>query len=562
MEDAFLVKIDHYYNYDELLQVLHYLADSYPNLCRYRSIGITYEGRELALLEITDYKYGVPDEKPGYYAEGCTHSEEFCGTNAALQLAVRLLSSYGKEEDMTQLLRDTVFYILPRVNPDGVETILNTGLWGVANGKYSIEERQPLPGLIPKDLNGDGIVAQMRIEDPNGEWKISEKDSRLMVLRKPYETGGTYYRMYPEGEIRGETVGFEIPKHRDVNLNRNYPVNWLPENLQYGACEFPLSEPETRSVAYFLHKHKNIAGVISYHTNAGAIMRPFSGKSDDHFAGADLSLYNTLGEMGKEDLNYDVMSTYGGFTPDKSRVRGGTLSDLTFEVMGIPSFMLELWNVYDAAGTERPKAFHFAAKDEEKDLAVLRWADRELEPKAYVNWTPVNHPQLGKVEVGGWNWIYVERNPPECYLFEQSEAAASFTIKLAKTLPKLMIKEVNVKQLEKSIYKVDAVIGNAGYLPTYLTAQALEVSAASPVKAELESIEGDFEIECSTHPDHIGHLEGRFGRDAEWSRDRAMWKPTERRVQWVLRRKTERVVLRLKVSSDRSGTVRKEICLK
>lgn len=562
MGDALKVKIDHYYDYGELIQALHYLADSYPQLCHYKSIGTTHEGRELALLEITDYGYGIPEEKPGYYAEGCTHSEEFCGTNAALQLAVRLLSSYGKEEDMTQLLKDIIFYILPRVNPDGVETIMKTGLHGVTNGKYPIDERQPLPGLVPKDINEDKIVAQMRIEDPDGEWKVSEKDPRLMTLRKPYENGGIYYRMYPEGEIRGDTVGFEVPMPNDVNLNRNYPVNWLPETLQYGACEFSLSEPETHAIAYFLYEHKNIAGVISYHTNAGAIMRPFSGKSDDNFVGADLSLYNTLGAIGKEDLGYEVMSTYGGFTPDKTRIRGGTLSDLTFEIMGIPSFMLELWNVYDAAGTERPKEFHFAAKDEDKDLAILKWADKEIGPKAYLNWTPADHPQLGKVEVGGWNRIYVERNPPESYLCEQSQAAASFTIKLAKTLPKVVIKEVSVTRLEGSIYKINAVVRNAGYLPTYLTSQALEMSAISPVKAELEAVEGKFHVECCTDKDGIGHLEGRFGRDAEWSHDRAMWKPTERRVQWIVRAEGENVVLRLKVSSQCSGTIRQEISLK
>ena len=561
------IRIDYYYDYEELMEVLKEMAAEASGLCRLSSVGTTHEGREIALLEITDYSTGTPEEKPGYYAEACTHSEEFCGTNAALSLAKNLLCSYGQDEDMTQLLKDTVFYIIPRLNPDGVETILKTGLQGVSNGKYPMEERQPLPGLRPKDINGDRVVAQMRIPDPDGEWKVSEKDPRLMVLRKPYEKQGTFYRIYPEGIIQGDTVGFEIPMPKDVNLNRNYPANWLPESLQYGACELPLSEPETRAVAYFIHNHPNIAGVISYHTNAGAIMRPFSGKSDDHFLGADLSMYNALGAMGKEDLGYEVMSTFGGFTPDKSRVRGGTLSDLTFELWGIPSFMLELWNVYDAAGTERPKEFHFAAKDEEKELAILKWADKVMGKKAYLDWEPVDHPQLGKVEVGGWNRIYVERNPPESYLEELSGAAASFTIKLAKALPKLVIREASVTPLAENIYKVSAVIRNSGYLPTYLSSQAVDVNAAAPVKVKLEGVNGDIHIECCTDRGNIGHLEGRFGRDAEWSHDRAMWKPNEKKVEWNLRADTnksrggEALPLRITASTDRCGTVRREISL-
>lgn len=552
------VRIDYYYDYEELMSVLKKIAGDAPELCRLGSIGTTHEGRDIPVLEITDFGFGAPEKKPGYYAEACTHAEEFCGTNAALCLALKLVDSYGKDEDMTALVRDVVFYIVPRVNPDGVETVMKTGLQGVSNGKYPRDERQPLPGLKPADINGDRVVAQMRVPDPDGEWKVSEKDPRLMALRKPYEKRGTFYRMYPEGIIQGDTAGFEIPLPRDVNLNRNYPANWLPEELQYGACEFPLSEPETRAVACFIQNHPNIAGVISYHTNAGAIMRPFGGKSDDHFLGADLAIYNALGAMGKEDLGYEVMSTFGGFTPDKSRVRGGTLSDMTFELMGIPSFMLELWNVYDAAGVDRPREFHFGAKDEEKELAILKWADKTMGPGAYLDWESVDHPQLGKVEVGGWNRIYVERNPPESFLGELSCGAASFTIKLAKALPKLEIREAKAVRLAENIYKVSAVIRNSGYLPTYLTSQAKDVRRADPIKVKLEGETGNLFIECCTDREDIGHLEGRFGRDGEWSHDRAVWKPAERRVQWVIRTENsgeEPLKLRVTAWTHRCGSV-------
>ncbi len=347
----------------------------------------------------------------------------------------------------------------------------------------------------------------------------------------------------------------------DVNLNRNYPVNWQPEELQYGACELPLSEPETRAVAEFITAHPNVAGVLSFHTNAGAIMRPFGGKGDECFKGADLAMYQALGAMGTEELGYEVMSTYGGFTPDKSRIRGGTLSDWTFEILGIPSIMLELWNVYDAAGTARPKNFHFSAKDEEKELEVLRWADKEIGPSAYLDWEPVDHPQLGRVEVGGWNRIKVERNPPESYLKDLAQRSASFAIKLAKTLPRLTVRETAVTCIGGNLYKISAIIRNSGYLPTYLTSQAIESGKAQPVKVELEAERGSFKVECCQNGDSLGHLEGRFGRDAEWSHDRAMWKPSEGRVQWIIRTEEKDLELTLTASGPRCGTVRRKIRL-
>ncbi len=554
-------EIGRYHGFEELTAILQAFRSEFSGLCRLRSIGKTLENRDIYLMEVTNFETGASGDKPGYYAEACTHAEEFCGANVALRLIYDLVSGYGQQEETTELLDSTVFYIIPQVNPDGVETVMTTGTIGVCNGRYRVKERQPLPGLVPQDLNGDGIVAQMRIPDPDGEWKISEKDPRLMVLRKPYETSGEFYRMFPEGVIRGNVDGFEIPRPKDVNLNRNYPANFLPEGLQYGACELPLSEPETRAVAEFIDSHQNIAGVVSYHTNAGAIMRPFSGKGDEKFLGADLALYHALGAMGTEELGYELMSTYNDFTPDKSRVRGGTLMDWTFEFLGIPSFMLELWNVYDAAGTKRPEEFHFAAKSEEKDLRVLRWADQHLGEKAYLPWKKVKHPQLGEVEVGGFNWLWVERNPPESYLEEMSGHASSFTRKLALTLPKLKIRTCRLETLGNGRYKLTAVIRNGGYLPTYLTSQAKAVKKAPPVKLELAAVKGDFEIECCTHPEDIGHLEGRFGRDAEWSRDRAEWRPVERRAEWMIRSDSPETELELVLtaSAPRCGKVSRRI---
>ena len=57
-------------------------------------------------------------------------------------------------------------------------------------------------GLVRRDVDGDGLVATMRLEDPTGPWKVSARDPRLMVQRGPDEFGDTYYYLLPEGEIQ------------------------------------------------------------------------------------------------------------------------------------------------------------------------------------------------------------------------------------------------------------------------------------------------------------------------------------------------------------------------
>ena len=45
----------------------------------------------------------------------------------------------------------------------------------------------------------------------------------------------------------------------------------------------------------------------------------------------------------------------------------------------------------------------------EDDLKLLRWSDEQLAGKGYIDWYPFEHPQLGPVEIGGWNDFYAFR---------------------------------------------------------------------------------------------------------------------------------------------------------
>ena len=545
---------NHYFDYEEVKACLGGFAAAAPSLCRLSSIGETHRGRDILMLEVTDFSSGPSCEKNGLYVDACTHSEEICGTNAALYLAWHLLSSFDSDESIRGLLRRAVFYIIPRLNPDGVEYILKLSFPGNGNGRYLPEEFQTGNGLHFCDIDGDGHIAQMRIQDPDGEWKISDKDPRLMSLRQPWDKQGPFYRLYPEGYVQGDTVGFEIPPSRSGNLNRNYPGKWKPEGLQYGGGELPLFEPETGSVARFIVAHPNIAGVMSLHTNAAAVMRPFFSLSDENYLGQDLSFFNTIGKMGTEELGYPVLSFYEHLTPDKSKTRTGALCDWTFDFLGIPSYLVEFWSVYDAAGTSRPENFHFGAPSEQTEYDVMRWTDKEIGPEGYLPWKPFRHPQLGDVEIGGRNRIWVERNPPVSYLEDLSEKGSNFILKFAKTLPYFTFLQPTAKKLADSIYKVSIITRNSGFMPTNLTAQAEAVHAAPLPYISLSS-EGS-EILCASHPNSIPHLAGRFGRIKEWTHDLPNWAPNECRSTWIVRTSAERPLFDVTVSCDRVGTSR------
>ena len=215
---------DRYLTYTQLTDLLHDLVEAYPAYVRLHAIGASHRGRTVWLLEISNWATGDGSTKPGYYIDANIHAEEICGTSVAIYTAWTLLSEYGRDPLVTRLLDEQVFYIVPRVNPDGAEIVQTLPFYEwIGNGRYLPGGEQFGAGLHYADVNGDGLIVDMRIRDDAGEWKVSGQDPRLMLPREPDETGGVYYRIIPEGTLVGWDGGdFVVPRPQDGNLNRNY----------------------------------------------------------------------------------------------------------------------------------------------------------------------------------------------------------------------------------------------------------------------------------------------------------------------------------------------------
>src|SRR5205085_9685579 len=86
----------------------------------------------------------------------------------------------------------------------------------------------------PDDLDGDGNICQMRRLDPNGAWRVSPEDQRLMVPLQPDEKyEGPRYTLLGEEGIDNDGDGLineDGPGGYD--LNRNWPAGWQPDGVQ------------------------------------------------------------------------------------------------------------------------------------------------------------------------------------------------------------------------------------------------------------------------------------------------------------------------------------------
>jgi len=557
------IAFNRFYRYAALTRLLKTLAEENPNLLHLESIGKSHEGRDVWLVTATNFETGPDVEKPALWVDGNLHASEVAGSMAALYFINTLVTRYGKDAEVTTALDTRAFYIVPRVNPDGAEWALadKPRLIRSSTRPYPYDE-EPVDGLLQEDIDGDGRILTMRIPDPNGAWKAHPEDSRLMIRRGPVEAGGSYYRLLPEGLLRnfdGVTIQPQGSKE-GLDLNRNFPVAWKQENEQHGAGPYPVSEPESRNLVDFIVRHPNLTGVVTFHTYSGLLLRPYDDRPDDEFPPEDLWTYKKIGDQGTKITGYPNVSCYHEFRYHPKQVTTGAFDTWMYDHLGMFSWTVELWSPMRQAGIKDYKYIEwFRDHPLEDDIKMMKWNIEELDGKGYVDWYAFNHPQLGKVELGGWDSMNYFGNPPLKFLEKEIKVFPEWIIWHALISPKLALRSADVKAIGKGTYRLRLVVENTGWLPTYVTKKAVEKKVSRGVICEIELPEGASLVSGKPRQE-LAQLEGRAYKTAfpegwEGGTDDRL------KVEWVVRAPQGGTV-KLTARHDRAGVVRAELELK
>jgi murein tripeptide amidase MpaA len=558
------IRFNKFHRYNELTRLLKAYAKEYPNLIRLESIGKSHEGRDVWLVTATNFKSGVDTEKPAFWVDGNIHASEVTASAAALYLINSLVTRYQEDETVTRALETRAFYIVPRVNPDGAE-------WALADKPKIIRSStreypyldDPVEGLVMgEDIDGDGRILEMRIEDPNGAWKVHPDEPRLMVRRDPVEMGGRYYRVLPEGLLRnydGATIKV-LGAKQGLDLNRNFPAGWRTESNQQGAGPYPTSEPEARNLVDFITRHPNITGTISFHTMSAVLLRPYDDRSDDEFPTDDLWTFRKIGEKGTEITSYPNISTFHDFKYHPKEITTGAFDTWCYDHVGVFAWTVEFWSPMKQAGIEKFKFIDWYREHPiDDDLQLLRWNEEALKGKGYVDWHTYKHPQLGKVELGGWDRLHMWTNPPLEFLEKEISPFPDWIVWHALISPRLVARETKVTSLGKDSYRIRFVVQNEGWLPTYVTKKALERKVTRGAIAEISLPKGA-SLESGKQREELGELEGRAYKPVNV--DESEEGTTERaKVEWVVKAKKGTRV-KLLARHERAGVVRVEVVLK
>jgi murein tripeptide amidase MpaA len=556
------VAYDRYYTYDELTDTLRGWAEEHPALFAFESIGQSHERREIWLATVTNGGTGPHDEKPAFLVEANIHSVEVTGCTAALHLLERLLTGHGSDEKVTRVLDTRAFYVIPRLNPDGAELALAERPRYVRSSVRAYPLTEPEDGLHSEDVDGDGRILTMRVRDPNGNWKPHSEERALMVRRDPDEDGGEYYRLFPEGTIKnydGVLIKLAAPLE-SLDINRNFPGEWGPEAEQVGAGPYPTSEPEIRAMVEAVLARPNICGHIAYHTFSGVHLRPYAGYPDDHFPTGDLRTYQQIGEVATELTGYPAVSVFHDFAYDpKTKIRGSA-HDFMYDQRGVFSWTTEFWSPQRQAGIENYKYIEWLRDHPaEDDLELYRWQKRNLGGRGYLDWRSYDHPQLGEVEIGGWDLFYCWANVP--FELLEAEVAPHTDLAIFHCLisPKLEQRSLDVERVGEGVYRVQLVLENTGWLPTNVSDRALERKAVRDLEVELGLPEGA-RLVSGEQKTKAGQLTGRVHKRSLlwWGTNDAT---TDRaKLEWVVE-SPNGGELGIIARHQRAGVVRAKVAL-
>ncbi|MCP4450866.1 MAG: hypothetical protein GY809_05350 [Planctomycetes bacterium] len=492
-----------YLAHDALCKHLADLATAHHDLVHLESLTQSAGQRTVWLVRITAPSDLPVEERPAMLVVAGIEGNDQFGTHVAVTWVDSLIAQFGSDPNVADLLKCHTVYVIPRLNADATERFFDTTLrseTSTSDTPIDDDHDSQADEDGPDDLNQDGQVTWMRVQDKQGQLILDAQDERLLLEADALKGEVGQWRYLPEGLDNDQDEQWNEDGPGGVNFNRNFPFNYSFYAPDSGAHQ--LSEPETRVLADFVIQHPQIGLVVTYGAADNLLDTPKSeappkrGLPMTAIDKADIDLYEVLGERYRQAL--DLEKTLTG------KAKPGTFSDWMYYHRGRLSLAISPWHADLAVAmfpVEKPDEPNEPgepnetgpAKDTKKDTdkrnekerAHLAWLDQH-DPNAFVPWQAVDHPDFPdqRVEIGGYA-PYALSNPPAHLIEDLTERQTRFLTECAGLLPRIEVRDIKVKPLGESLFDVEIQIENTGFLPTSL-AQGQRTREVYPTRLILD----------------------------------------------------------------------------
>jgi hypothetical protein len=473
------LRFDYYYSYDMVNEALEKLHKAYPRLTQLDLVGKSEEGRSIFCMTVNNPATGKELEKPGIYVDANIHGNEIQGAEVALYLLDYLLSKYGDNKEITQLVDKNCFYVVPVVNVDGRYHFIEDGQGG-ENRSLRVPYDDDRDGLVDEDfaedLDGDGNICRMRKRDPHGLYKTDPEEPRLMVRIKPGEKG-EWTRLGSEGIDNDGDGQINEDEEGYLDPNRNFGFEWMPRYIEGGSGDYPLSATGLKALAEYIRQRPNICMSWALHNNGGMFLRGPSSKTEAEYPVQDIEVYDYLGRQSERIIpGYRyllsvpaVSSTYGDFTEWMVMINGcyGFVSEL---------YMIEQEQFRTIAENTQAEAikgisteigendYHWL-EGKVSDRERLKFNDYLVQGELFKPWKPFKHPTYGDIEIGGWVKMST-RLPAPFMLKEMVHRNAMTIIFSAGNTPEVNMDILEIAKTGPGLYRIDVRLENKKAIPT------------------------------------------------------------------------------------------------
>ena len=430
------------------------LSQAHPQLVKLESLARTAGEKDIWLLTIGR---GDITRKPALAIVGGVEGDHLLGSELALRFAEQLLAR-ASEPQINELLNHVSFYIFPDMSPDAREQyFLPLRYQRLGNANPTDLDRD---GRIGEDgyddLNNDGLITMMRVEDPTGNWMPHPHDPRVMVQARREKGERGQYLLLTEGIDNDKDGQFNEDGEEGVFFNRNFSFGYPA--FTRGAGEHAVSETETRAIADFLFQARNVFAVVSFGP-ANNLSKPLT--YNEREAGAriptgwketDIAINRHISHLYNQHL--------GSAAPEAAPGSGGDFFQWAYFHYGRYSFSTPGWQVPKG---EKPEG----DAPESAELSFLQWAEKNQLENVFVPWTPVNHPDFPnqRVEVGGVV-PFAMKNPPYAMTDSIARKHTGFILELAALHPRVEIMEVQTERLARNLHRVTVRVHNTGTFST------------------------------------------------------------------------------------------------
>jgi len=437
-----------YTAYSELTRKVQSLASANPAICSVRSLVRTTGGKDIWMVTIGT---GKKDEKPAIAVIGGVDGRYILSRELAYGFASSLLGE-SSDEDVKKLLEKVTFYVFPDVSPDAsAQYFAALKYERSCNARPTDDDRDfttDEDGF--EDLNGDGLITNLRISDPSGKYIKDPDDDRLMREADLSKGQTGKYLLYSEGIDNDKDGLFNEDGDGGVSFNRNFSFNY--EFFGTSAGQYQVSEPETKAVADFLFDRFNIFAVFTFGPQDNLGQPAKSAPPEDKS--------QVIKSVTKEDeiINKVVSDRYHEITG---------VTGMPPESMGRGDFMEWAYFHYGRYSFGTPAWWFPADKDKNLQAEFLKYIKNTRQDDLFVQWKQVDHPDFPgkKAEIGGIK-PFAMYNPPADSADKLIAANYRFIKALAGMHPELEFLDIKTENAGEGIYRISLKLHNAGIFAT------------------------------------------------------------------------------------------------